>query len=119
MAQDILIIDDEADIRDLVSGILEDDGHQVRAARDSDEALDAFKRRKPSLVVLDVSAEGPAGRAGVLVGDLVLAIDGKPIDSPEELMDLLLTIGAGHQATLRLLRGTVSVDVPVAVGERP
>ena len=33
---DILIIDDEADIRDLVSGILEDDGHQVRAARDSE-----------------------------------------------------------------------------------
>jgi two-component system nitrogen regulation response regulator NtrX len=58
MAQDILIIDDEADIRDLVSGILEDDGHQVRAARDSDEALDAFKRRKPSLVVLDVWLQG-------------------------------------------------------------
>jgi len=58
MAQDILIIDDEADIRDLVSGILEDDGHQVRAARDSDEALDAFRRRKPSLVVLDVWLQG-------------------------------------------------------------
>ena len=58
MAQDILVIDDEADIRDLVSGILEDDGHQVRAARDSDEALDAFKRRKPSLVVLDVWLQG-------------------------------------------------------------
>lgn len=58
MAQDILIIDDEADIRDLVAGILEDDGHHVRVARDSDEALDAFKRRKPSLVVLDVWLQG-------------------------------------------------------------
>lgn len=58
MAQDILVIDDEADIRDLVSGILEDEGHQVRTARDSDEALDAFKRRKPSLVVLDVWLQG-------------------------------------------------------------
>jgi two-component system nitrogen regulation response regulator NtrX len=58
MAQDILIIDDEADIRDLVSGILEDDGHQVRTARDSDEALDAFRRRKPSLVVLDIWLQG-------------------------------------------------------------
>ncbi len=58
MAQDILIIDDEADIRDLVSGILEDDGHQVRAARDSDEALDAFRRRKPALVVLDIWLQG-------------------------------------------------------------
>jgi len=58
MASDILVIDDEADIRDLVSGILEDDGHQVRTARDSDEALDAFSRRKPSLVVLDVWLQG-------------------------------------------------------------
>ena len=55
---DILIIDDEADIRDLVSGILEDDGHQVRAARDSDEALDAIRRRRPSLVVLDIWLQG-------------------------------------------------------------
>ncbi|HYD73406.1 MAG TPA: sigma-54 dependent transcriptional regulator, partial [Candidatus Binatia bacterium] len=58
MATDILVIDDEADIRDLVSGILEDDGHQVRTARDSDEALDAFSRRKPSLVVLDIWLQG-------------------------------------------------------------
>jgi two-component system, NtrC family, nitrogen regulation response regulator NtrX len=58
MATDILVIDDEADIRDLVSGILEDDGHQVRAARDSDEALDACSRRKPSLVVLDIWLQG-------------------------------------------------------------
>lgn len=58
MASDILIIDDEADIRDLVSGILEDDGHQVRTARDSDEALDAMRRRTPSLVVLDIWLQG-------------------------------------------------------------
>ncbi len=55
---DILIIDDEADIRDLVSGILEDDGHSVRAARDSDEALEALRKRTPSLVVLDVWLQG-------------------------------------------------------------
>ncbi|HRO02925.1 MAG TPA: sigma-54 dependent transcriptional regulator, partial [Terricaulis sp.] len=58
MASDILIIDDEADIRDLVSGILEDDGHQVRTARDSDEALEAMRRRTPSLIVLDIWLQG-------------------------------------------------------------
>jgi two-component system, NtrC family, nitrogen regulation response regulator NtrX len=58
MASDILIIDDEADIRDLVSGILEDDGHQVRTARDSDEALDAMRRRTPALIVLDIWLQG-------------------------------------------------------------
>jgi two-component system nitrogen regulation response regulator NtrX len=58
MASDILVIDDEADIRDLVSGILEDDGHQVRTARDSDEALEALRRRSPALVVLDIWLQG-------------------------------------------------------------
>ncbi|MBX9745741.1 MAG: sigma-54 dependent transcriptional regulator [Hyphomonadaceae bacterium] len=58
MASDILVIDDEADIRDLISGILEDEGHQVRTARDSDEALEALRRRSPSMVVLDVWLQG-------------------------------------------------------------
>ncbi|HVY85694.1 MAG TPA: sigma-54 dependent transcriptional regulator [Caulobacterales bacterium] len=58
MASDILIIDDEADIRELVSGILQDDGHQVRAARDGDEALAAVRQRRPALVVLDIWLQG-------------------------------------------------------------
>ncbi|MGD9965414.1 MAG: sigma-54-dependent transcriptional regulator [Hyphomonadaceae bacterium] len=58
MTQDILVVDDEVDIRDLISGILEDDGHQVRTARDSDEALSAFGKRKPSLIVLDIWLQG-------------------------------------------------------------
>ncbi|MBY0564542.1 MAG: sigma-54 dependent transcriptional regulator [Hyphomonadaceae bacterium] len=58
MAQDILVIDDEADIRDLVSGILEDEGAHVRTARDSDEAIDALRKRTPSLVVLDIWLQG-------------------------------------------------------------
>ncbi len=58
MSSDILVIDDEADIRDLVSGILEDAGHQVRTARDSDEAIEAVRRRRPTLAILDVWLQG-------------------------------------------------------------
>jgi len=58
MSSDVLVIDDEADIRELVSGILQDEGHQVRAARDSDEALEAVRRRRPALVVLDIWLQG-------------------------------------------------------------
>jgi two-component system nitrogen regulation response regulator NtrX len=58
MASDILVIDDEADIRDLVGGILEDAGHQSRGARDADEALEAVRRRRPGLVVLDIWLQG-------------------------------------------------------------
>ena len=58
MSSDVLVIDDEADIRELVSGILQDEGHQVRAARDADEALEAVRRRRPTLVVLDIWLQG-------------------------------------------------------------
>jgi two-component system nitrogen regulation response regulator NtrX len=58
MASDILIVDDEADIRELVSGILEDEGHRCRLARDSDEALKAIEDRRPHLVVLDIWLQG-------------------------------------------------------------
>src|SRR5580658_5900465 len=58
MASDILIVDDEADIRELVSGILEDEGYTTRVARDSDDALGAIHSRRPSLVFLDIWLQG-------------------------------------------------------------
>ena len=58
MAHDILIVDDEADIRMLISGILEDDGHQTRAAADSTATLDSVRTRRPSLIILDIWLQG-------------------------------------------------------------
>jgi two-component system, NtrC family, nitrogen regulation response regulator NtrX len=58
MASDIVIVDDEADIRDLVAGILEDEGFVTRTARDSDEALAAIQTRRPSLLFLDIWLQG-------------------------------------------------------------
>ena len=58
MAPDVLIADDEADIRDLIGGILEDEGHATRAARDVDEALRAIEDRRPHLVILDIWLQG-------------------------------------------------------------
>ena len=58
MAHDILIVDDEADIRELVSGILEDEGYSARTARNSDEALAAIEARRPHLVFLDIWMQG-------------------------------------------------------------
>jgi two-component system, NtrC family, nitrogen regulation response regulator NtrX len=58
MALDILVVDDEADIRDLVAGVLEDDGYTARVAPDSDTALAAIADRRPSLVLLDVWLKG-------------------------------------------------------------
>ncbi|MGA8900624.1 sigma-54-dependent transcriptional regulator [Bradyrhizobium sp.] len=58
MASDILIVDDEADIRDLVAGILDDEGFATRTARDSDSALAEIANRRPSLVFLDIWLQG-------------------------------------------------------------
>ena len=58
MPHDILIVDDEADIRDLVAGILEDEGFGARTARDSDTALAEITNRRPSLVFLDIWMQG-------------------------------------------------------------
>jgi two-component system nitrogen regulation response regulator NtrX len=54
MAADILIVDDEADIRELIAGILQDEGHETRLAHNSDAALAEIDLRRPSLVVLDI-----------------------------------------------------------------
>ena len=58
MATDILIVDDEADIRNIVSGILSDEGHGTRTAKNSDEALGAVQARRPQLVFLDIWLQG-------------------------------------------------------------
>src|SRR5919112_1782203 len=58
MAADILIVDDEADIRDLVAGILEDEGFRTRVAGNSDEALTSITARRPNLVFLDIWLQG-------------------------------------------------------------
>jgi two-component system, NtrC family, nitrogen regulation response regulator NtrX len=58
MASDILIVDDEADIRELVAGILQDEGHGTRTARDSDDALAQVVARRPNLVFLDIWLQG-------------------------------------------------------------
>ena len=58
MALDILIVDDERDIRELVAGVLSDEGYECRTAGDSTSALEAIDDKRPSLVLLDVWLHG-------------------------------------------------------------
>jgi S1-C subfamily serine protease len=75
--------------------------------------------RERALLALAVTPTGPAAQAGILVGDVLLAIDTTPLESPEELMDALMTAGEGHRAKLQLLRGGAATEVTVSIGERP
>jgi len=70
------------------------------------------------LLVVAVSPDAPAARAGILVGDVILAADGQTIGSPEELLDWLTGDRVGKAATLRLVRGGTPTEVSVTIGER-
>lgn len=85
MAADILIVDDEADIRELISGILQDEGFETRLAHNSDAALSEIALRRPSLVILDIWLQGSK-----LDGlDLLLEIK-------QRIPDLPVVIISGH-----------------------
>ena len=85
MASDILVIDDEADIRELVSGILEDEGHETRTAANSDDALQAIADRRPSMVFLDIWLQG-SKLDGLALLDIIKA----------QHPDLAVVIISGH-----------------------
>jgi two-component system nitrogen regulation response regulator NtrX len=74
MASDVLVVDDEADIRELVAGILADEGYAVRTANDSESALAAIRARKPALLILDIWMAG-GGMDGLELLDLVKGLD--------------------------------------------
>lgn len=74
MAADILVVDDEVDIRELVGGILSDEGYAVRMANDAESGLQAVRARRPSLLILDIWMSG-GGMDGLELLDLVKALD--------------------------------------------
>ena len=74
MTGDVLVVDDETDIRELVAGILEDEGYSVRTAENSESALAAIRARKPSLLVLDIWMQG-GGLDGLELLDVVKGLD--------------------------------------------
>jgi S1-C subfamily serine protease len=75
--------------------------------------------RDEALLVVGVTSGSPAAAAGVLVGDVLLQFDGQAIESPEDLLDLLVGDRVGRQVTVRALRGGAVTDLKVTVGERP
>jgi S1-C subfamily serine protease len=70
-----------------------------------------------AVLVVQVVDGSPAEQAGLLVGDLLTGIDGRPLDSPDRLLEALSGRG-GQTATLQVRRGGTAVDVPVSIGEK-
>jgi S1-C subfamily serine protease len=75
--------------------------------------------REGALLIVGVNSGSPAAAAGLLVGDIIVQFDGQPVESPEDLLDLLLGDRVGRSVPLRILRGGAAIGVAVAVTERP
>ena len=71
-----------------------------------------------ALLVVDVKTDTPADAAGLFVGDLLLSLDGQPLSSPDELLDLLVGERVGKSIAARVLRGGVVTDLAVTAAER-
>ena len=85
LASEILVVDDEEDIRDLISGILADEGYECRVAGDADSCLNAVRQRRPQLVVLDIWLQGSRL-------DGIQVLDGLKREAP----DLPVVMISGH-----------------------
>ena len=75
--------------------------------------------RDRALLVVAVTPKSPAEAAGVLVGDLLLDFDGRPVRSAEELLELLTAERIDHPVPIRVRRGAAPVDLTITVSERP
>ena len=74
--------------------------------------------QKYGLLLVSVEDSSPAGQAGLLVGDLLVAVGGQPINDPDDLMAALSTEIAGKSVAVEILRGGQPLTLPVTVGER-
>ena len=73
---------------------------------------------RQGLLIADVKDETPAARAGLLVGDVIVTFDGLPVESPEDLLDLLSGDRIGKPVAVNLVRGGSVKEVKVTIGER-
>jgi S1-C subfamily serine protease len=85
--------------------------------------LQSVKREPAShgrgVLIVSLDPDGPSARAGILVGDIVTAWDGRPIDRVREIMRLLDPESVGRTVDLSLIRGGTPAALKVVIGERP
>ena len=111
-----------------IAGVLEHGGvrrgylgvaGQAVSLPDNQRAVEALGDRDEALLVVGLTSDGPAARAGMLVGDIIVAFDQHPIESPEDLLDLLTGDRVGRAVLLSVLRAGTATELTVTVGERP
>ncbi|HET7696358.1 MAG TPA: trypsin-like peptidase domain-containing protein [Vicinamibacterales bacterium] len=94
-------------------------GYLGVAAQQVQISAESAGGRDRGALVVAVTGGSPAARGGVIVGDVILDLDGQPVASPDDLLDILRGDRVGPPLTLRVLRGGVPADVTVTLEERP
>jgi S1-C subfamily serine protease len=77
------------------------------------------RNEKTAAMVVEVEPDGPAQKAGILIGDLLIAFGAQPIARVEDVHAQLASAEIGKQITVRLVRGGVAQQVTIVIGERP
>lgn len=94
-------------------------GAAMQAARFPDAHTRDALGRDGGLLIVGLADGGPAARSGLLVGDIVLSVDGTGVHEPHDVLDALERTAPGRTVTFELLRGGVRTTHTVTVGERP
>jgi S1-C subfamily serine protease len=74
--------------------------------------------RERALLVAGVTSESPVATAGILVGDLIVSLDGQPVQSADDLLELLHGNRVGHTVPLQVVRGDMRHELTVTIGTR-
>jgi S1-C subfamily serine protease len=75
-------------------------------------------KEKTAAIILEVEPDGPAHKAGIVIGDILVSLAGQPISRPENVQTHLQAENIGKSLTARILRGGAVRDVTIAVGDR-
>jgi two-component system nitrogen regulation response regulator NtrX len=118
MVSDILIVDDESDIREVVAGILEDEGHGTRTAGDADSALAEVAKRRPSLVFLDIWLQGSRMDGLALLDTLKRDHEDLPVVMISGHGNIETAVSAIQRGAYDYIEKPVKIDRLLLVAER-
>ncbi len=84
------------------------------------ELAEAFRLpRRDGAIIAGIMRGGPAEKAGVKVGDILISLNGKPVGNVATMLNMISLLAPGSTARFRFLRDADEVDVPIVIGTRP
>ena len=84
------------------------------------ELAEAFRLpRRDGALIAGIMRDGPAERGGVKIGDILVAVDDKPVAGVSTMLNLIAQLKPGRTANFRFVRNAAEVELPIVVGTRP